>query len=473
MKKIFKSFVFLPLILIAAIAFVVFQVKSKPPVEHEVASYPTKAVEVITAKNLPFRARAKAFGYVVPAIVVRLKSEVSGRITYIHPDLKKGASLQKDTVVLRIEPTTYEISLNQSKAGLAGSQSSLAQLEEEQKSNKRSLQIAQENLDIGLVELERVKSLWDKRIVARNQVDIEERKVLQLRSTVEDLQGRLDTYTSRKTATQAQIRQSESQVDISQDTLGRTEVRMPFDARVGTVLVEKDGFTSAGGELFEALGVESVEINAQIPIKQFRPLVSSIKASDTNAPINLQNPDSLQIALSSLQLEARVRLVGDTNYSSIWEGKLIRMSESVDPTRDTLGLVVAIAKPYEGVIPGIRPPLLKGMYTSVEFLTPSRPTLVLPRKAVHQGRVYIATTENILAIRPVNVIFTQGELVIISDDESNKAGINEGDKVIISDVVPVMEGLPLKLIPAVDFEKKLAILALGKLTADESSEERL
>ena len=113
------------------------------------------------------------------------------------------------------------------------------------------------------------------------------------------------------------------------------------------------------------------------------------------------------------------------------------------------------------------------MYTSVEFLTPSRPTLVLPRKAVHQGRVYIATNENILAIRPVNVIFTQGELVIISDDERNKAGIDEGDKVIISDVVPVMEGLPLRLIPAVDFEKKLAILALGKLTADESSEERL
>lgn len=58
MKKIFQSFVFLPLILIAAVAFVVFQVKSKAPVEHEALGYPVKAVEVITIKQLPFRARA-------------------------------------------------------------------------------------------------------------------------------------------------------------------------------------------------------------------------------------------------------------------------------------------------------------------------------------------------------------------------------------------------------------------------------
>jgi len=474
MKKIFRSFAFLPLIVVAAIAFVVFQVKSKDPVEHQSASYPVKSVQTIVARKLPFRARATAFGYVEPAIVVTLRSEVSGRITYIHPNLKKGASLEKDTVVLRIEPTTYEISLNQSMAGLVGSQSSLAQLEEEENSNKRSLQLAQKNLDLGVVELERVQSLWEKKIVARNQVDVEEQKVLQLRSTVQDLQGKLDSYASRRAAIEAQIEQSRSQVAISQDTLGRTEIRMPFDARIGAVYVEKGGFTSAGaagGDLFEALGVESVEINAQIPIRQFRPLVSGIQSSEASSIINLQGPDNMQRALSNMQLEARVRLVGDTSGSNFWEGNLIRMSESVDPTRDTLGLVVSIANPYEGIIPGKRPPLLKGMYTSVEFLSPAKPTLVLPRKAVHQGRVYIATTQNTLAIRQVNVLFSQGDLVVVADEDGRKAGIIEGERVIISDVIPLMEGLPLKPIPAVQYEKQLGVLALGNLTTEESSQD--
>ena len=39
-----------------------------------------------------------------------------------------------------------------------------------------------------------------------------------------------------------------------------------------------------------------------------------------------------------------------------------------------------------------------------------------------------------------------------------------GKRIIISDVVPVMEGLPLKAIPADDYENELALKALGKST---------
>lgn len=469
MKKIFQNFIFLPLILIAAIAFVVFQVKSKAPVAHEEAGYPVKAVEVITAKKIPFRSRAIAFGNVEPSILLKVKSEVSGKITYIHPDLKKGASIKKNTVVLRIEPTTYKITLDQSKAGLAGSRSSLKQLETEEKSTKSALRIAQNNLNLELKELNRVKSLWAKRIIARNALDQEEQKVLTLRQQVQDIQGKLSSYASRKAATRAQINQSKSQVDKSKDTLGRTEIRLPFDARIGEVFVEKGGFTSAGGalgggELFEALGVQSIEINAQLPVKRFRPMVIGLRGQNGKSSINLQSPSNLQTALSNMKLEARVRLVGDASNATVWDGKLIRMSESVDPTRDTLGLVVAVNKPYEGIIPGKRPPLLKGMYTSVEFLSPPKPTLVLPRKAVHQGRVYIATEKNTLAIRHVNILFTQGDLVVISDEK--EAGI-EGEKIIVSDVIPVMEDLPLKTIPADEYEKQLAFLALGTMANDE------
>ncbi|NOQ89998.1 MAG: hypothetical protein GQ549_03530, partial [Gammaproteobacteria bacterium] len=215
--------------------------------------------------------------------------------------------------------------------------------------------------------------------------------------------------------------------------------------------------------LFEALGIQAVEINAQISTKQFRPLVTGLRIIEDKT-IDMQSPVILQAALSSMQLEARVRLVGDSRHLSVWEGTLIRLSESVDPIRDTLGLVVAVDKPYEGIIPGKRPPLLKGMYTSVEFFSPAKPTLVLPRKAVHQGRVYVATDKNTLAIRPVNVLFTQGDMVVLED--SANAGLRSGEQVIISDVVPVMEGMPLKLITATEYEKQLRLAALGTLNAE-------
>jgi len=461
MKKFLQRFFTLPLIFISAIVIVVVLVKTKTPIEHEQATYPIKAVEVIKVQKIPFRVRATAFGHVEPSVIINAKSEVSGKISYIHPDLKQGASIAKGTVVLRIEPTTFEISLNQSKAGLAGSHSSLAQLDAEQISTKQAYTIANKKLAVELDELARLQALWDKRLIARTTLDAEQKNVLSLEQSLQDIEGKLASFDSRRSAIKAQIKQSESQVNQSQDTIGRTEVIMPFDARVGAVSVEKDEFTPAGSLLFEALGVDAVEINAQLPVQQFRPLVSAgLAANNNEQSISLQNPQNLQTALANMQLETQVRLVGDLDNSTVWAGKLIRLSESVDPTRDTLGLVIAVENPYEGIIPGVRPPLLKGMYTSVEIFAPAKATLVIPRKSVHQGRVYIATADNTLIIRPVDVLFSQGELLVIAEQDGN-VGIKEGEQLIISDVIPVMEGMPLKPIIASDYQQQLEHNALA------------
>ncbi len=461
MKKILKKLIVLPAILITAIVIVVILVKTKSPAEHEEKGYPQKAVEVITAKKIPFRANAMAFGHVEPAVLLKAKSEVSGKIVYIHPNLEKGASIDQGTIVLRIEPTTFEISLNQSTAALAGSQSALTQLQAEEKSTKSALLIAQKKLAVQKKELERMQQLIAKGTISQSTLDREDQAVLTQHQQIQDIQGKLSSFASRRAAINAQIKQSESLVNKSKDTLGRTEISMPFDARVGAVTVEEGEFVQAGGALFEASGVRAVEINARLPLNQFRRLVSGVFDLHDTPSMSLSSASSLQSALAKMQLEARVRLVGNSSGSSIWDGQLIRLSESVDPIRDTLGLVIAVNDPYEGVIPGVRPPLLKGMYASVELFSPSRPALVLPRKAVHQGRVYVAEADDTLSIRSLDILFTQRNLVVVAETEN--AGINAGERVIISDVIPVMHGLPLKVIPADEYESQLAKLAAGSM----------
>lgn len=455
MLKFFQSFIFLPLIIAGAVVFVLDRVQSKAPIQHEIRTYPVKAVEVITARKIPFRARAMAFGNVEPKVALKVKAEVAGKISYIHPDLKKGASLKKGTVVLSIESTTFKLSLNQTKAGLAGSLSSLAQLQAEEQSTKRALNLAQKNLNVGVKEYNRIKTIWNRRLIARSTLDKEEQKVLGLRQQVQDIRGKLASYKSRTAAIRAQIKQSKTQVDQSKATLSKTAVRMPFDARIGAVSVEKGEFTPAGALLFEALGLQAVEITAQLPIRQFRPLISSAANQGT---ISLSDPNNLQRTLANMKLEARVRLVGDLS-PALWKGKLVRLSESIDPIRNTLGVIIEVDRPYEGIIAGKRPPLLKGMYASVELLSPPRSRVVIPRKALHQGRVYIATKDNKLAIRHVKPLFLQGNLVVLADKE---ASIIIGEKIIISDVIPVMEGMPLKPLHAKEYQNALTVKALGK-----------
>ena len=218
MKRIFKQFLFLPLLVIAAVAIVVTLVKGRPPAEQGEVSYPQRAVEYIVARKVPFRARATAFGNVEPAEVVNARSEVSGKIVYVHPDLEKGSSIAEGTVVLKIEPTTFEISLSQSQAGLESSRYALAQLETEEKTTRDALEIAVDNLEVGQQELARTRSMHEKNLVARSDLDKEIQKVLSLRQQVQNIEAQLATFESRKSATLAQINQSQSQVAQSQDT---------------------------------------------------------------------------------------------------------------------------------------------------------------------------------------------------------------------------------------------------------------
>ncbi|MCB1757189.1 MAG: HlyD family secretion protein, partial [Gammaproteobacteria bacterium] len=352
--------------------------------------------------------------------------------------LQKGGSLTAGEIVLRIEPTTFELTLNQSQAGLEASKSSLRQLEVERESTRRSLDIARKNLEVGEAELERVKKIFERKLVAQSAVDAEEQRVLALRQQLQDIQGKLAAFESRMAATSAQIEQSQSQVSQSEDTLGRTEVVLPFDARIGAVLVEEGEFVTAGSELFEALGVEAVEINAELPTSRLRPLIAGAIERQGDVPVSAA---SMQKMLTTLELEARVRLVGDPTGAALWSGRLTRISEAVDPTRDTIGLLVRVEDPYSGIIPGRKPPLVKGMFTEVEFVAPEREVLVIPRKALHQGRVYVIDEQNRLDIRPVELAFRQGEMVVLADEQP---ALTVGERIIVSDVIPVMPGLLLK-----------------------------
>ena len=449
-KKLFPKVLLLPLAIIGAIFIVRMMMQNKAPLEHEVRSFPEKLANVMTVESIPFKSRAVAYGNVEPSVSLKYKAEVGGKITFIHPRLKQGGSIPKGTEVLRIEPTTYEISLGQSKAGLANTRSSLKQLEAEERSAKSSLSIAKRNLSLGQQEYNRVRTLWNKRLIARSTLDAEQQKVLQLSSTVQTLQGNVDTFRSRRDAINAQIRQSQSTVEGNQDTLSRTSVKLPFDARIGEVLAEEGAFVSAGTQLFEVLGTNAVEIQAQLPVKHAGQLMLAYNRELGD----LSSARRMQDVLKQVKLEARVRLIeGDASQG--WDATLLRIGESIDPNRDTISFTVQVNNPYQGVVAGKRPPLLKGLYVAVEFKSVSQNRLVIPRKAVHEGRVYRVDADNKLEIRPVSVAFTQGELAVLD------GGIEAGDRIIISDLVPVISGVPIKAIEATEEIEKFRKIASG------------
>ncbi len=449
MKTFFqKSYIFF-IVLLAGIATAAFLIKNKPAIEHTDTGMPAKPVDVINVRSIPISPHVRAYGTVEPSIALKSKAQVSGKISYLHPDLQSGASISAGTLVIRIDQEDSKISLNQSEADLRANRSSLAQLDEEEKTARRSLQYAKENLRVGETELARIRGIWNKQLISRSTLDAEEQKVLQLRQSTADLQGQLNTFSSRRDALKAQVERASEQVKGQTTTLSRTEIYMPFDARIGDVLVEEGEYVTLGTYLFESLAINRIEVNAQLPVQQMRTLVSTglLNSNETSKSADLS------LIIKRLKLNATVSLVGGS-AEAIWEAELLRFSESVDPIRRTLGIVVAVDSPYQKVIPGKRPPLIKGMYTAVDLYAPEYSAIVIPRSALHEGRVFLVNAQQRLEIRPVQVLFQQGDLLVI------EAGLNANEQLIINDLIPVIEGMPL--LPEVDTSAETQLLQLAK-----------
>lgn len=451
MKLNLKSWPGLVLALVIAAAIAALLVKSKAPLEHVDTEMPKRPVEVVAARMMPFVSHITAYGHVEPAITLSAMAEVSGKISYVHPNLKSGETLPAGTLMVRIEAQDYALSLKQTREDLTTSRSLLIELEEEERSTRRSLDLALKNIEVGEAELERIRDVYQKQLIAKSTLDAEEQKAIQLRQQAEELRGRMNSYSSRRQAIQAQIARAEQEVQNRQTILGRTEIVLPFDARIGAVNVDRDEFVSVGSLLFEAIDLQGIEINAQLPMGSMRKLISHLVGAPMATRKALLSGGRINDAL---QLGAHVRLVGDLPEAQ-WEARVLRISEGIDATRQTLGIVVGVDKPYDKVLPGRRPPLLKGMYTAVDLYAPARPGMVIPRRALHQGRVYIADADDRLEIREVEILLTQGDLAVL------RSGVEENERVIVTDLIPVIEQMPLEVKVATDVEQYLRQQAAG------------
>jgi hypothetical protein len=118
---------------------------------------------------------------------------------------------------------------------------------------------------------------------------------------------------------------------------------------------------------------------------------------------------------------------------------------------------VEVDDPYRGVRPGIRPPLLKGLFVEVAFRGRSLPDqLVIPRSALHGDQVYLVDDDDRLEKRTVEITLVQPEFVAI------EAGLGAGEQIVISDLIPAIDGMLLKPIPDEEVSAQLVQDAQGE-----------
>lgn len=423
---------------ILALAFVLKQKPTQSPLQETAAK-----VRVIQAPAVNAVPRVLGYGSVAPGATWEAITEVSGRIEWIHPDLKKGAILPKGAELIHIDPTDYKLAIAQAEANIRSAEAQLAELGVEETNTTASLEIESRTLALAEKDLSRKKKLLKQKAVSQASVDQEERNVLASRLSVQNLRNALNLIPSAREKLTAQLAVYTAQWEGAKLDLARTVLTAPFAARVADVKAERTQYTNSGQVLAQLDGIASAEISAQVPIDKLMSVVAPAQRSGIV-------PETVMASLPRmLAITPTVRL-NSGELTVEWPARLARISDTLDPQTRTVGVIVAVDDPYGQVRPGARPPLAKNMFVEVELRgTPRANVVVVPRAALRNGSVFVVTSDDRLQSRDVSVLFRQTNFVALS------AGLSEGEKVVISDVVPAIEGM--LLIPQPD-EKALQAL---------------
>ena len=148
-------------------------------------------------------------------------------------------------------------------------------------------------------------------------------------------------------------------------------------------------------------------------------------------------PETLGRIVRELGFSVTVHLRSGSGATS-WEGRFARISDTIDPDTRTIGVIAAVDEAYAKARPGERPPLTEGLFVEVEIRAkPLEGRLIVPRASLREDQLLVMNAEDRLEIRAVEPELFQGDIVAIGE------GLAPGERVVVSDLVPTVEGMLL------------------------------
>jgi multidrug efflux pump subunit AcrA (membrane-fusion protein) len=130
----------------------------------------------------------------------------------------------------------------------------------------------------------------------------------------------------------------------------------------------------------------------------------------------------------------------------------------------TLGVIISVDRPNEQIEPGIKPPLLEGMFTEISIQGKPKAFYLVPRDALHEGELFLVNAADQLERRAIKPDQLQGSMALFS------TGLEAGEQLIISDLFPAISGMALKPIKDLAMQEKITQWAEHRQHAQQSPE---
>ena len=340
-------------------------------------------VRVASVSPQSYRFSVTAHGTVTPRTESDLVAEVRGRVVGVAPALVPGGFFAAGDELLRLDDREHRIALERARANVAlrRSEAKLAKADA-----GRRTQLADRGV-ASTADLEQVES----RLAVANAQLLEARAAL-----------------------------SQAELDLE-----RTVVRAPFDGRVRERNVDIGQFVNPGTKLGRLQATDYAEVRLPIQTADLAFLDVSLDSAASGIEGGL--PVTLSATLGGREIE--------------WPARLVRSEGEIDVRTRTLHVVARVDDPYrrDGASGETLP---SGLFVQAEITGRAlADAFVIPPIALRDGnRVFVATADDRLEVRDVEVVRRDREQIVIGD------GLAAGDRVIVSPLRIFADGMPLRTV---------------------------
>lgn len=373
-------------------------------------------ISPVLRKNLTYLFHAT--GDVVPLMQVDLFPKVSGYLERINVHL--GDMVRQGQVIAQIDQTDFLEKVREVEAKVAQAKAYLSELEagsrpEELRQAEEAVRQAQSRYDNAKLQRERIEALFKKQVISKKEMDVAEMEytVAEAQLAVSQQHLKLIREGARqevKEASQAKLKEMEAILAQEKIRLQHTRIIAPFHGEISKRYVDVGALVSPSTPLVNLVHTETLKVVANV----------------------------LEKDISLLKIGMKVKIKTESYPDKIFEGKIARISSTLELATRTLQSEVYIDNSNRLLKPG--------MFARIEVVLLQKPqTLVIPRYAVieeGESKSIFTITGNQAFRRSIVTGYEEDQFVEVLE------GVYEGDQVVVKgqeslkdrSIVRVIEG---------------------------------
>ncbi|MDX2152047.1 MAG: efflux RND transporter periplasmic adaptor subunit [Bryobacteraceae bacterium] len=341
----------------------------------------------VAAKDL--RRIVDSVGTLFPYEEVVVSAEVDGRVEQVNVDLGDAVSTGQVLVRISDEEQKYLVAQNEAQLRQALEKLGLSAENDQVKDIRETPEVRRAQADLFEAEqrFKRVRALVDQGIGAANELD-------QAKARYDALRAGYDATLNQTRNLIQDVQRSRAVLELQRKKLRDTVVKAPFAASVKERQVTMGQYVRANSPLFTLVKTDPIRLRIEVP-ERMAPWIRT-----------------------GQRAEVLVEAFADRKF----EGKVWRISPTVDQSKRTFIVETLIANPAGALKPG--------SYARARLETEKvERVVVVPRKAVNYvfgaNKTYVVSS-GVVEARDVKLGDPYGESVEILE------GVKEGEQVAVS-----------------------------------------